>query len=78
MKLKLKRKKNAVPLSSALWGIGDSFICEMESALPILGMQFAGVLNHIEEFHMSFGDGIPISPEEVSLILLEPREWACQ
>jgi len=63
-------------LSSALRGIGDSFVCEMETALPIPGMQFAGVLNRIEEFRMSFGDGIPISPEEVGLVLLEPREWA--
>ena len=71
-----ERKKVACTCPSALREIIDGIVREMAAALPIIRMPLAGILNRIEDFRMSPGDGLPISFEEVFLVPLEARESA--
>ena len=69
-----EREKVTCTCPSALREIVDSIVREMAVVLPIIRMPLLGILNRIEDFHMSLGDGLPISFEEVFLIPLEARE----
>ena len=71
-----ERKKVVCTCPSALQEIVDGIIREMVAALPIIRMPLVGILNRIEDFRMSLGDGLPISFEEVFLVPLEARESA--